>query len=80
MTALHHQVVMTSRPVGQEGHCFVFVDLHPGHVKSSVFSQNLTTTNFSKKFFLQFSNWNSMFYHESKNQSANLFSYANMDT
>ena len=25
---------MTSRPVGQEGHCFLVVDLHPGHVKS----------------------------------------------
>ena len=25
---------MTSRLVGQEGHCFLVVDLHPGHVKS----------------------------------------------
>ena len=25
---------MTSRPAGQEGHCFLVVDLHPGHVKS----------------------------------------------
>ena len=24
---------MTSRPVGQEGHCFLAIDLHPGHVK-----------------------------------------------
>ena len=28
------EVVMTSRPVDQEGHCFLVVDLHPGHVKS----------------------------------------------
>ena len=28
------EVVMTSRPVGQEGHCFLVVALHPGHVKS----------------------------------------------
>ena len=25
---------MISRPIGQEGHCFLVVDLHPGHVKS----------------------------------------------
>ena len=25
---------MISRPVGQEGHCFLVVALHPGHVKS----------------------------------------------
>ena len=28
------EVVMTFRPVGQEGHCFLVVALHPGHVKS----------------------------------------------
>ena len=25
---------MTSRPVGQERHCSLVVDLHPGHVKN----------------------------------------------
>ena len=29
-----HDDFMTSRPAGQEGHCFLIVDLHPGHVKS----------------------------------------------
>ena len=24
---------MTSRPVGQEGHCLLVIDLHPGQVK-----------------------------------------------
>ena len=24
---------MTSRPVGQEGHYFLVIDRHPGHVK-----------------------------------------------
>ena len=33
-SAVKEEVVMTSRPVGQEGHCFLVVALHPGHVKS----------------------------------------------
>ena len=34
---------MTSRPVCQEGHCFLVVNLHPGHVKSLTGSGDVAT-------------------------------------
>ena len=45
---------MTSRPVGQEGHCFFVIDLHPGHVQdlTSVVTQTLEWMHTTKvKFF-----------------------------
>ena len=34
---------MTSRPVGQEGHCFLVVALHPGHVKEFDWNDDVAT-------------------------------------
>ena len=44
---------MTSRPVGQEGHCFLVVDLHPGHWNGDVATRvDMRTTKV--KFFTKY--------------------------